>query len=109
MSATLDPEPVATMLGDGDAPVPVVRATAPIHPVRTVHRPGSVHDPIERRVAEVVVEALRSDPGDVLVFLPGRPEIRRTGRELDRLGVPAGVVVRELHGSLSPSDQDAVI
>jgi ATP-dependent helicase HrpB len=109
MSATLDPAPVAELLGHGHRPVPIIEATAPMHPVEVRYRPGSVHDPIEGRVAAVVAEALRADPGDVLVFLPGRPEIRRTGRELAKLGVPPGIEVRELHGSLSPAEQDEVI
>lgn len=107
MSATIDPVPVAALLGDGE-PVPVVTAEAPMFPVATRYRPGSLHDPIEQRVAAVVAEALRTDPGDVLVFLPGRPEIRRTAKELGRLGV-GGASVLELHGSLSPAEQEAVV
>lgn len=109
MSATLDPAPVAELLGrDGD-PAPVVEVTAPLHPVEVRYRPGSAHDRIEDRVAAVVADAVRDDPGDVLVFLPGRPEIRRTRRALEALGVPDGLVVRELHGSLPPAEQDEVV
>ena len=79
MSATLDPDPITAILG-GDRPVPSIRATAPLFPVETKYRPGSAHDPIEDRVADAVGEALRDESGDVLVFLPGRPEIRRTAR-----------------------------
>lgn len=119
MSATLDPAPVAELLGrsapDGaqagpvPVPVPVIEATAPIHPVEVRYRPGSAHDPIEQRVAAVIVEALRNDPGDVLVFLPGRAEIRRTRRELERLVTVPGVAVHELHGSMRAAEQDAVL
>lgn len=109
MSATIDAEPVAELLGGADGPAPVVLATAPIFPVETRSRPGSAHDRLEDRVAEVVAEALRTDTGDVLVFLPGRPEIHRTARRLEQLGVPSGVVVVELHGSLSPAEQDAAV
>jgi ATP-dependent helicase HrpB len=114
MSATLDPAPVASLLGDagpgdGSATVPVIEARAPIHPVEVRYRPGSAHDPWERRAGEVTLEALRADAGDVLVFLPGRPEIRRTRRELERRGLPEGVVIHELHGSLTTDEQDAVI
>lgn len=108
MSATLDPGPVADLLA-----VPTIAATAPIHPVRTHYRPGSVHEPLENRVAEVVAEALRSEPGDVLVFLPGRPEIRRTRRVLeDRFaGGAASTQPRlvELHGSLSSVEQQLAL
>ncbi|MFN7150952.1 MAG: ATP-dependent helicase HrpB [Microthrixaceae bacterium] len=108
MSATIDPEPVATLLRP-DHPVPVVRATAPLFPVETRYRPGSAHDPLEDRVTTVVLEALRADPGDLLVFLPGRPEIHRCARRLAAAGLAAGIRVAELHGSLSPAEQEAVV
>jgi ATP-dependent helicase HrpB len=110
MSATLDPAPVAALLGSHDEPAAVVTATAPIFPVETRHRPGSAHDRLEDRVAAVVREALRSDEGDVLVFLPGRGEIHRTHAAL-RDGPPLGahVEVAELHGSLSPAEQEHVV
>jgi ATP-dependent helicase HrpB len=109
MSATLDPAPVAAMLGGAGDPVPVVEATAPMHPVELRYRPGSLHDPLERRIAATISDSVRSDPGDVLVFLPGRPEIRRTRRELERLGLPQEIVVQDLHGSLPPGEQDAAV
>jgi ATP-dependent helicase HrpB len=104
MSATLDPGPVAQLL---DAPV--VTATAPRHPVDTRYRPGSAHDRPEDRVADVTLEALRSDDGDVLVFLPGRGEIRRTAAALAARPLPGGVTVHELHSSVPDADQDAAL
>lgn len=113
MSATMDPEPVAALLT-----APVVRVSAPIHPVETFYRPGSVHEQLERRVADVVLEATQTHPGDVLVFLPGRPEIHRTHRILEeRLDAhrtgrdpsPGGIRVVDLHGSLTPDQQQSVL
>lgn len=111
MSATIDPSPVSTLLGgDGPAPAPVVEATAPMFPVQTRYRPGSAHDPLEDRVADVVHEALRECTGDVLVFLPGRPEIRRAARALERRRIGGdGIEVAQLHGSLSPAEQEHVV
>ena len=122
MSATIDPTPVAALLGVGSgsgtasasgspdgAPVPVIDVDVPVFPVDTRYRPGSAHEPFEDRVAEVIEEATRTDPGDVLVFLPGRPEIRRTTAALRRRALPAGVTVLELHGSLDPSEQDRAL
>ena len=111
MSATIDPAPVAALLGaDGPAPAPVIEATAPMFPVQTRYRPGSAHEPLEGRVADAVHEALRDCAGDVLVFLPGRPEIHRVARELDRRRTGGdGVEVAQLHGSLSPAEQEHVV
>jgi ATP-dependent helicase HrpB len=105
MSATLDVEAVAGLLGPG---TPVVVVESPLHPVTTHWRPGSAHEPIGRRVADVVVEAINSTNGDVLVFLPGRGEISATARLLTgRLST--AVKVLELHGSLSATQQDEVL
>lgn len=113
MSATMDPHPVAAML---DAAV--VTVTAPIHPIETRYRPGSTHDALEHRVVDVVIEALEQDVGDVLVFLPGRPEIRRTHHRLDKsLRTPTGAAlpkngsprIVDLHGSLTPDQQQEAI
>lgn len=107
MSATLDIEPVAALL---DAPV--VRSEGRAHPVEIVHvdtgdggfgRRGRM----EAGVARAVRHALAAHGGDVLVFLPGAAEIRRTQQALGDLG--HDVHVRPLAGSLSPSEQDAAI
>lgn len=49
--------------------------------------------------------------GDVLVFLPGVAEIKRTQRLLQQEGFirSAGVLVQQLHGSMAPQQQDEVI
>ena len=109
MSATLDAGPVADLLGGTGRPggAAVIRTEAPVHQVETRYRPGSTHDRIEDRIAAVVREALSSDPGDLLVFLPGRGEIRRTARALGGLG--SGVVLHELHGSVPAAEQDRAL
>jgi ATP-dependent helicase HrpB len=139
MSATLDGERVASLLGDA----PVISAqgrmfpvetrfagkTAPMLPDPTAPR-GTQESP-ERAVAQIVLGALAEEPGDVLVFLPGAREIRRVQALLEeRLGgsgtssqavaTPSGaigsrvaaadaVALLPLFGDLSPSEQDAAL
>jgi ATP-dependent helicase HrpB len=45
------------------------------------------------------------DPGDVLVFLPGVEEIRRTMGRLEALARERDLLLLPLHGSLPPEDQ----
>lgn len=110
MSATIEAEPVARLIG-----APIVSAEARLYQVETRYRPGSIHVPLHERVRDVVAEALRADEGDILVFLPGRPEIRRTRRALEAAGIatssdtPSGPRVVELHGSLSIDEQQQAI
>jgi ATP-dependent helicase HrpB len=72
-------------------------------------RPGAgATDRIEHDVVAAVLRALREQTGDVLVFLPGIGEIRRTESLLrDRVGVD--VDVHPLAGALSLAEQDAAL
>ena len=119
MSATLDGDAVATLLADDDGAAPVIRSSGRMFPVHTEHRPARAQERLEAHVARVVREALLAHEGDVLVFLPGAREIRRTaellgdlagfaGRETGAAGAPR-VTVHELFGMLSLGAQDAAI
>ncbi|HSW28843.1 MAG TPA: ATP-dependent helicase HrpB [Longimicrobiales bacterium] len=104
MSATLDAEPVARLLG-GAA---VVRAEGRVHPVETRWRDHPVSGWIEPIVADTVRAALREQEGDMLVFLPGAAEIRRTGEALAG-DLPPDVSVYELFGLLPREIQDQAL
>ena len=112
MSATLDAAAVAKLLGAEDA-APVIAAEGREHPVETryLDRPGgrSQHERIEPAVAAQVARALRDDAGDVLVFLPGAGEIRRTAERLAAMELPGSVDLYPLFGDLSRAEQDRAI
>ena len=105
MSATLDAEQAASLLGG--APVLVSEGRA--YPVDTRYLERPVAGPIEPAVARVVVEALERDSGDVLVFLPGMSEIRRVEARLRELCLGERVQLAPLHGSLPQEAQDMAI
>ena len=107
MSATLDGEPVAALLGG----VPLVTSAGRSWPVETVYLgkglpllPGGPDSP-EQAVVLGVRRALRESAGDVLVFLPGAGEIRRVQ---ERLGDVAARVL-PLYGELAAAEQDAAL
>lgn len=133
MSATLDGERVAALLGDppgddasdhrgdgnetgGDGaphpgPAPVVTSESRSHPVEVRWAPRRPREHLEPAVVGAVRQVLRTEPeGDVLVFLPGAGEIIRTGEQLTE-ALPAGeaVDVHRLYGALSAGDQDAAL
>lgn len=105
MSATLDADPVAELLGGA----PVVRSEGRSHPVETRWRSTPVEGFIEGPVADTVFDALRDDEGDVLVFLPGAGEIRRTAERLEGHGLPDRVELYPLFGNLTRDEQDRAI
>ena len=107
MSATIDGDAVAELLGTGE-PAPVISSAGRTHPIEIKWRPRKRRDPLVPAVVRAVEEALRGHD-DVLVFLPGVGEIRGAERELvGRLG-PDGPAVMPLHGSLPSAEQDAAL
>ena len=105
MSATLDGARVAQLLGDA----PVITSEGRAHPVETRYLGRDARAHIEPQVADAVARAIRSEPGSVLVFLPGAAEIRRTETLLkDRLSDPAIDIV-PLYGALDRDVQDRAI
>ncbi|QEL19049.1 ATP-dependent helicase HrpB [Limnoglobus roseus] len=103
MSATLDAGPVSAYLGD----CPVVTSEGRSYPVEIRYRPKRAETPWPDATAFAVREALRTADGDVLAFLPGLGEIRRTADALADL--EPGIVVLPLHGELPPEQQDRAL
>lgn len=108
MSATLDADGVAALLGD----CPVLRCEGRSHPVETIYLPPPPEAVgpagLARHTAAVVLRALRAEDGGILVFLPGAAEIARVAEELET-GVPPEVDVYPLYGQLSAARQDEAI
>lgn len=132
MSATADLAAFARLLvmpsgDDGTgSPAPVLHTEGRSYPIDVRWRPVTaapgVPGPARRRggghpprrddsdaaLAAVIAEALRDEPGDVLVFLPGIGEIMRLR---DRLlaTLPDHVDVRPLAGALGIEEQDLAL
>jgi ATP-dependent helicase HrpB len=115
MSATLDGESVARLLGEA----PIVTSEGRMFPVESRFAakgapllPGpplaGSGDTPEKVTAQLVKRALREETGDVLVFLPGAREIRRV-QGLIESNEAAPVRILPLFGELSPEDQDAAL
>lgn len=104
MSATLEAEPVAALLGDA----PVIRSEGRMFPVETVYRPRTRGQHLDHAVVKAVKEAMRSHEGDLLVFLPGMAEIRTVESKL-KAQLPPSTSVCPLHGSLPFEAQDRAL
>ena len=102
MSATLDAEPVAALLGGA----PVVRSAGRSYPVEIAYLPRDPAGPLAVTVAAGVRRALAESRGDILAFLPGAGEIRRCAELL--VDLPA-VDVRPLFGELPFAAQEQAI
>ena len=102
MSATLDAQPIARLLGAA----PVIETAGRAHPVSIRHQGAGSGAPGPSTVAHAARAALAHGQGDVLVFLPGGREIRAVQSEL---GPDCGALVYPLHGSLPAAEQDRAI
>ncbi len=103
MSATLDGEPIAALLGGA----PIVTSAGQSFPVETRYLARRPETRMESAAASAVRQALIEDEGDILVFLPGQGEIRRTA---DLLGPGTDSwAVYPLYGNLSQAEQDAAL
>lgn len=104
MSATLDAGPIAAYLN-----ACILRSEGRLFSLSIRHLPYSP-DPIQvqvRKALEMLGVEQHSD--NVLVFLPGIAEIRRTARECESPASKMGLLILPLHGDLSPAEQDRVL
>ena len=105
MSATLDLQPIARLLGDA----PIVAARGRSFDVATHFVPRRPEINLEQQTAQVIQNALRDHDGDILCFLPGAAEIRRVQRALEDAGLDRHVRVLPLYGDLEGAAQDAAL
>ncbi|PSQ81112.1 MAG: ATP-dependent helicase HrpB [Bacteroidetes bacterium QS_8_68_15] len=111
MSATLDAGPVADLLGGDDGTAARIQSEGRTYPVSEHYLDRRPDGRIEDYTARAVRRAVQKNAGggDVLVFLPGAGEIRRTEDRLDDLADDENVDVRPLFGALPEKKQDAAI
>jgi ATP-dependent helicase HrpB len=107
MSATMDAEPIAAMLGDA----PIVRSEGRAFPIETHYAERAIEGRLEPAIVRMITRALADDDGDLLVFLPGVGEIRRVEAQLkeNRLELGRDIKIAPLYGNLSPLLQDEAI
>lgn len=102
MSATLDGEQLSRLLGGA----PVLSSEGRQYPVALRYLPQDKYEPIAQQVARVVRKALREEEGDLLVFLPGSGEIRRTAELLEEVN---NIGIYPLYGDLPQQQQQEAL
>lgn len=116
MSATMDTRTLSGLLGNA----PVISSQGKTWPVETIYvDPHNQNGPsgsgagwagILPTCLNTVVKAVACHDGDILVFLPGAPAIRRLAEQLnEKFEQDPAVKIIPLFGSLSFRDQKAAI
>lgn len=105
MSATLDPAPLAILLNNA----PLIRCDGHMFPVKTRYCVRPAARSLERTMASVIRKSMHAGEGNILAFLPGAAEIRRTVRMLEAADLPDNWTIAPLYGTLPQDRQDAAI
>ena len=105
MSATLDVEPVARLLGDA----PIVSSEGRCYPVTIVYGERPERRQLIEAVTRTTLNALADESGDLLVFLPGAGEIQRVKQRLEAADLAAHIIICPLYGDLSRDAQERAI
>ena len=102
MSATADGTRLAGLLN-----AVVIESAGRMFPVEVRHAARDIANPrdLPEAMARAVRAALAEHDGDILAFLPGMAEIRRTQAAL----ADCGALVLPLHGDLPPAEQDRAL
>jgi ATP-dependent helicase HrpB len=109
MSATLDAEPVAALLGNpGSGPGPALHCPGTSHPVKTSYRGLGKGSRWEEGFADAAAGVFDETEGNLLAFLPGAGEIRRVGGRLRGLLADRAEIL-PLHGTMRLEEQQRVI
>ncbi|MBP5982011.1 MAG: ATP-dependent helicase HrpB [Halomonas sp.] len=105
MSATLDVDALRQVIGEH---TPLIVSEGRQYPVTTYYRPAQANEKIEQTALRIVEEALNAPQArDLLVILPGVPEIQRLVQALHQT-LP-DIAVRALHGRMSIAEQRAAL
>ncbi|MEW5797376.1 MAG: ATP-dependent helicase HrpB [Bacteroidota bacterium] len=105
MSATLDGVAISALLDHA----PVIKSEGRIYPVETIYLPLQKRGQIEPIVVSTILKALREQDGDILVFLPGQREIRKTESLLLKKELSPHIEIHLLYGEASAEKQRAVL
>ncbi len=94
MSATLDGEKISSVLNNA----PIITSLGKQFPVELKYETISKDEPITIAASRTIKKALREQPGDILVFLPGAGEIKRVQEILETDNV--GATIFPLYGDM---------
>ena len=108
MSATAQTQLFAHVLADDKGDAPILTSEGRTFPIDVRYVPRQRNDRLENAITDVVLGALNTDDGDILVFLPGIGEINRA-QTLLKERVAGNVDVLRLAGALPFSEQDAAL
>ncbi|MEE8124420.1 MAG: ATP-dependent helicase HrpB [Nitrospirales bacterium] len=105
MSATLDLRTLSQQLQQA----PTLTCEGRLYPIETRYEGALNPKSFTQHVATIIQRLLKSEQGNLLVFLPGAGEIRRVEHHLSNVSWASPLLISPLYGDLSPQAQDQAI
>lgn len=116
MSATLDGEAIASLLGQSSqqsssaTKAPIIRSEGKMFPVEIIYGAAKRYDEaIVERVVKALLNICIDHSGSILVFLPGQREINQVMQQLKRQLPEQDCLIFPLYGALTIKDQQRAI
>jgi ATP-dependent helicase HrpB len=103
MSATLDGEKLAALLGNA----PIITSSGRQYPITHYYIDEKKQIPLAAQIADAIKIAIEKHDGDVLTFLPGAADIQKTNEILQQQYIDA--IIYPLYGDLPMREQQLAI
>ena len=108
MSATLNTSAISKVLNNA----PIIESEGRAYPVESVYLPETTQLPskrdLPRFISRMVLDIIKYEEGNILIFLPGTWEIKRLEKLLNEMHF-SNVFISPLYGNLSKEAQDRAI
>ena len=109
MSATLNSNEISSLLGN----VPVVTSKGKMYEVQNIYLDIKTKQPDARSLnnllLKTILQAIKEDDGDILVFLAGVKEIKSVQNSLLNSSISKDILILPLYSSLPKNEQDIAI
>ncbi len=105
MSATLDTRTLSQQLKEA----PVLTCEGKLFPIETRYMGSFEKREFAQQVAKTIQHLLKTETGNILVFLPGAGEIRQVEKHLAGFPLQQDTLIAPLYGNLSTKAQDQAI
>jgi ATP-dependent helicase HrpB len=109
MSATLNTQTLSQLLGE----VPIISSQGRTYEVQNIYLDIKVKEPdyrtLNRVLLQTVLNVVKEDEGDILVFLQGLKDIRSLEKSLLEVLKNSDIAVLPLYSSLSKKEQDRAL
>lgn len=109
MSATLNADRIRALLGD----IPTITSEGKIYDVENIYLDIKIKQPdiktLNLLLHKTILNAVKNDEGDILVFLQGAKEIRYLQKSLSDFLGSSDIMILPLYSALSKKEQDLAI